>query len=289
MDALNALLRAEMTAVNQQFIHILALRRLGDLRRADRLYEVDRIDFPNVLRIIDHLVAAGRTVELGAEMPEPGLATAGLLQAELRLEEPLAKILERKPSAEDATGSFFAAARAPRAAYREWLTAELQAAEDAGESGIAYPATDRLFSCLILILERMMVRAFVSWHAGDRAAADIAWATSGVAMVQATVLVNVLTDLRSAPKLNARVGGSVRDDRDLVAAYAEIADQASLRETEPSLKLIGTRAAAYTRALAAWQPNTPHPAPAACAPSFKSFERTLKKFVWPEAATSAAT
>jgi bacterioferritin (cytochrome b1) len=289
MDALNALLRAEMTAVNQQFIHILALRRLGDLRRADRLYEVDRIDFPNVLRIIDHLVATGRPVELRAEMPAPGLPTAGLLQAELRLEEPLGKILESKPSADDTTGSFFAAAQAPRAAYRDWLTAELQTAEDAGDSGLTYPATDRLFSCLILILERMMVRAFVNWHEGAREAADIAWATSGVAMVQATALVNVLTDLRSAPKLNAKIRKSVRDDRDLIEAYADIADQAALRETEPSLNMIGTRAAAYTRALSTWRPNSPHPALATCAPSFKSFEGTLKKFVWPEAATSPAT
>jgi hypothetical protein len=101
--------------------------------------------------------------------------------------------------------------------------------------------------------------------------------------------VNVLTDLRSAPKLNAKIRKSVRDDRDLIEAYADIADQAALRETEPSLNMIGTRAAAYTRALSTWRPNSPHPALATCAPSFKSFEGTLKKFVWPEAATSPAT
>jgi bacterioferritin (cytochrome b1) len=286
MDALNALLRAEMTAVNQQFIHILALRRLGDLRRADRVYEVDRLDFPNVLRIIDHLAAAGRPVALRPEMPDPGFPIPSLLQAELRIEQRLSKILETKPSSD--TRSCLVAARAPRDAYREWLTTELETQKDDREPGVGFPATNLLFSCLILVLERMMIRAFVNWHEGDREAANIAWAMSGVAMVQATALVNALTDLRSAPKLNAKIRKAVRDDRDLITAYAEIADQASLRETEASLKLICTRAAAYTRALAAWQPAAPHPALAACAPSFKSFEATLKKFVWPKAATNPA-
>ncbi len=280
MDALNALLRAEMTAVNQQFIHILALRRVGDLKRADRLYEVDRIDFPNAMRIIDHLVATGRPVALTPEMPDPGLPTVGLLQAEQRIEERLGKILAAETTADDETRPFFETARAPRDSYRAWLTTELDSEDDKSDTGRAYPATDRLFSCLILILERMMVSAFVRFHEGARDAADIAWATSGVAMVQATALVNALTDLRTVPKLNADIRKAVRDDRDMIAAYADIADQASLRETEESLKLIGTRAAAYTRALAAWQPAAPHPALAACAPSFKSFEVTLKKFVW---------
>jgi bacterioferritin (cytochrome b1) len=283
MDALNALLRAEMTAVNQQFIHILALRRLGDLKRADRIYEVDRIDFPNVLRIIDHLVATGRPVALTPEMPDPGLPTVGLLQAERRIEERIAKILAAEPAADRSIGPFFETAQAPPDAYRIWLTTELKGEDDRSDPGRAYPATDRLFSCLILILERMMVGAFVSFHEGARASADIAWATSGVAMVQATALVNALTDLRAIPRLSTEIRKNIRDDRDLIAAYADIADQASLRETEESLKLIGTRAAAYTRALAAWQPAAPHPALAACAPSFKSFEATLKKFVWSKA------
>jgi hypothetical protein len=282
MDALNTLLRAEMTAVNLQFIHILALRRLGDLRRAARLYEVDRIDFPNVLQTIDHLVATDRLAPIRPEMPEPGLPTAGLLQAELRIEGRLNTILEARPDADGETGSLFAAALAPRAAYRDWLATELQTDNEKRETGPAFPATDRLFSCVILVLERMMVRAFIDWHEGTPDAADIAWATSGVAMVQATALVNVLTDRGSTPKLRADVMKTVRDDRDLVAAYADIADQASLQETDPSLKLVCTRAAAYTRALVAWRPATSHPASAACAPAFKSFEATLKKFVWPQ-------
>ena len=285
MDALNALLRAEMTAVNQQFIHILALRRLGDLRRADRLYDVDRVDFPNVMQIIDHLVASGRSVALQPEMPKPGFPTTGLLQAELQLEVRLNSVLEAEPADDRKYRPFFAAALAPRAAYREWLAQELQAPDNrGGDPGPSDPATDRLFSCLILVLERMMIRAFIDWHQGARKAADIAWAASGVAMVQATALVNALTDLRSTPKLSAEVTKGARDDRDLIAAYAEIADQASLSKADASLNQIYAKTAAYTRALAAWQPNTTHPALAVCTPAFKSFEATLKKFVWPKEA-----
>jgi hypothetical protein len=285
MDALDTLLRAQMTAVNQQFIHILALRRVGDLRRADRLYEVDRFDFPNVMQIIDHLVSSSRQVALPPEMPQPGFPTAGLLRAELRVEVTLNKILAAEPATNDPAKPFFAAALAPRAGYRTWLDVELQTPDDRpGDSNLSDPATGRLFSCLILVLERMMIRAFIDWHQGDRRAADIAWATSGVAMLQATALVNALTDLRSTPKLGAEVAKGVRDDRDLIAAYAEIADQASLGKADASLNQIYAKVAAYTRALAAWAPAAPHPALALCTPAFKNFEATLKKFVWPKPA-----
>lgn len=289
MDPLSPLLRAELTAVNQQFIHILALRRLGDSRRADRIYEVDRIDFPNAMQIIDRLAARGEPIALPPQLPEPGLPLTGLLKAELRLEDRLQGILAVPRAADDEAGRLLDAARAPRAAYRAWLTAELGAYEDV-DVGTSYPAVDPLFSCLIVLLERLMVRAFMAWHAGARADADIAWATSGVAMVQATDLVNALTDLHAVPKPATRILAEipaaleVGDERDLIAAYARIADEAAARESEPSLKAISTRISRQAATLSAWTPGAPHPALATCAPPFRSFEATLRKFVWPKEA-----
>jgi bacterioferritin (cytochrome b1) len=289
MDPLFPLLRAELTAVNQQFIHVLALQRLGDSRRADRIYEVDRVDFPNAMRIIDRLAARGEPIALPPELPAPGLPLTGLLTAELRLEDRLQEILAVPHAADDEAGRLLDAATSPRAAYRAWLTAELSACEDV-DVGISYPAVDPLFSCLIVLLERLMVRAFMTWHAGAREDADIAWASSGVAMVQATDLVNALTDLHAVPKPANRIlteipaALEIGDERDLIAAFARIADEAAARESEPSLKAICTRISRQAAILDAWRPGIPHPALSTCAPPFKSFEATLRKFVWPNEA-----
>ena len=55
-SSLNKILRCEMTAVNQQFIHVLALRDWGFAETAERIMAVDYVDFPNAMRIIDHMV-----------------------------------------------------------------------------------------------------------------------------------------------------------------------------------------------------------------------------------------
>jgi len=101
MDLLRSLLRAEFTAVNQQFIHVLALRRLGDQARAARIYEVDVIDFPNAMHILDRLAASGEPIGLPAELPEPGQPLTALLQAELRIEDRLQRILATPRAPDD--------------------------------------------------------------------------------------------------------------------------------------------------------------------------------------------
>jgi hypothetical protein len=256
MIGLNDLLRAELTAVNQQFIHVLALNRLGHEAIADRVYEVDVVDFPNAMRIIDHLMASGRDVLTAAD------------------------------AADDATRSLFAAAAAPRPAYQAWLT-EMRAQHREPALARGDPAIDPLFACLIAALEHRMLRAFAAWRAGDAAEADRAWAMSGMAMVQATDLVNALTDLGAVPlasgahpaALPARLGDHAVE-RDLMDAYAGAAQAAAQQAASP-LRDICCKIADYTRAVQAWRPETPHPAPAACAPSFRSFAATYRKFVQP--------
>jgi bacterioferritin (cytochrome b1) len=286
MAGLSDLLRAELTAVNQQFIHVLALNRLGHEAMADRIYEVDVVDFPNAMRIIDHLMASGEDVHLPPELPRPGFPMRGLLQAELHIEARMRDLLATADATDDAAQRLFESAAAPRPAYHAWLTGML-AESGASPEARGDAATDPLFACLIAVLEHLMIRAFAAWHAGDEAEADRAWAMSGMAMVQATDLVNALTDLGAVPLasgmrptvLPAR-RGDIAVERDLMAAYAGAAQDAAQR-AEPPLQEICNRVADYTQSLEAWQPGTPHPAVAACAPSFRSFSATLRKFVRP--------
>lgn len=285
-DALRKLLRAELTAVNQQFIHVLALKRLGHDAMADRIYEVDVVDFPNAMRIIDHLVALDGDVHLPLEMPQPGFPMTGLLQAELQIEARMRELLATADAADPAAQRLFDNAAAPRPAYQAWLTGMLA---DNPQAPVArgHPAIDPLFACLIAVLEHLMLRAFAAWHVGNEAEADRAWAMSGMAMVQATDLVNALTDLGAVPlasgvfptELPTRLGSNAVE-RDLMAAYAGAA-QAAAQQAEPPLQEICRRIADYTGRLEAWRPDAPHPAIVACAPSFRSFAATLRKFVRP--------
>jgi bacterioferritin (cytochrome b1) len=286
---LRDLLRVELTAVNQQFIHILALRRSGDAARAARIYEIDRIDFPNVMRIIDHLIRQHGQLHLAADLPTPGWPLQCLLQSEAQIEARLQTILAVDGSRDPAVAALFDQARSPRADYRAWLATELQACRhQQGGDMPTFPATNRLFSCLIAVLEQMMIHAFVYWHAGQRDRADIAWAISGVAMTQATEIVNALTDLQSLPQLAPvvalRIAGGIDNaeasDQDLIRAYAAIATDASAQETQSELRSICLTIAAYCQSLAGWTSTSPHPARAICAPSFRHFEQTLRKFVW---------
>lgn len=209
-----------------------------------------------------------------------------LLQSELRIEERLQGILETSRGSDSGAQWLIDAAMAPRAAYRAWLADNLGTAKD-NRPARHYPAIDPLFASLIAVLEHLIVRAFVAWHGGDRGAADQAWASSGVAMVQVTELVNALTDLDAAPLATdafpAGVPNSLGDtlvERDLMAAYARSA-AAAMQTTEPALQAICARIVAYTEAMCAWRPGTLHPALASCAPSFRSFAATHAKFVQP--------
>jgi bacterioferritin (cytochrome b1) len=284
MDSLLPLLRAELTAVNQQFIHVLALRRSGDQERAARVYEVDLVDFPNAMRILDRLAASGAPVSVPSELPAPGRPMTALLQSELRIEERLQRILDTTHASDESAQRLIDAAIAPRAAYRAWLTDNLGSAKD-DRAARHYPAIDPLFACLIAVLEHLMVRALVAWHAGNHRDADQAWASSGVAMVQVTELVNALTDLHAVPlgsrAFPAGVPGSLGDsigEGPLMAAYARSA-AAAMQETEPVLQAICARIVDYTQSVRAWRPGTPHPALASCAPSFRSFAATHARFV----------
>ncbi len=88
-DALNNVLRCEMTAVNQQFIHVLALRAWGDDETAARIMQVDEVDFPNAMRIMDYLVEKGTPVTILSEHFTPGTNYNCILLSEQTIEQRL--------------------------------------------------------------------------------------------------------------------------------------------------------------------------------------------------------
>lgn len=287
---LNALLRLELTAVNQQFIHILALRQGGDEARASRIYDVDRIDFPNVMRLIDHLVVSGTLLPLVNEMPRPGCGLAGILTAEADIEERLQALLVDAPALSGPAQRLSDTALQPRAAYRAWLAAERRAAPPpvAEAAQIAVdPALDRLFSCLVAVLEQLMVHAFVYRHAGLGTEADIAWATSGITMVQAGELVTALAGLGTMPRpqgtgllhISAEPREAAREDLRLLEAYALLAAAVGEGERSRPLSALCRQIAAVSGKLARWRRGEPHPAQELCTPVFRSFDTTWRKFV----------
>jgi hypothetical protein len=194
------------------------------------------------------------------------------------------------PPTDEVGAKMFAATLAPRSSYRRWLEAEL--ASLAGDSTelptTSFRAADLVFSWLITTIEQTMAHAFVQWHQGRRDMADISWASSGLAMVQATSLVNALADLNTVPaSMDVRTlavtldsDAAIRQDARLAHELAEVAAESMQQETDPSLKAICEQVTCHARALAAWRPPKPHPALASCAPSFRSFEATLQRFVW---------
>ena len=88
-DSLNDVLRCEMTAVNQQFIHVLALREWGDDETAERIMQVDFVDFPNAMRIIDYLVETKTPIRIVSGRFTPGTNHRDILRAEQTMERQL--------------------------------------------------------------------------------------------------------------------------------------------------------------------------------------------------------
>ncbi len=94
-DSLNGVLRCEMTAVNQQFVHVLALRQWGDDETAERIMQVDRVDFPNAMRIIDYLVETETPIGLVSDRFTPGANYRSILLSEQTIEQRLSAAIER--------------------------------------------------------------------------------------------------------------------------------------------------------------------------------------------------
>jgi bacterioferritin (cytochrome b1) len=279
-----------MSAVNQQFIHVLALRDWGYAETADRIMEVDGVDFPNAMRIIDYLVEANAPILLAAERPVPGTGYRSILAAEQAMEQRLCAVLEQAACKDDRARALVAAAKAPRDGYAAWLTEQLKG-PGGKETPAArpFPETAGVFAHLIATIEQTLAHAFLHWHRGDRDVADAAWATSGAAMMQATAFVRLFAAHQAVPVSaeppalrSAGAPATALDfDRELAGDCAREAAEAAERCNDVALAELCRRVAAFSSQLSHWRPGETHPAAKDNPAAFSSFEATLRRFVWP--------
>lgn len=285
--ALNKLLRCELTAVNQQFTHVLALREWGETETAARIMEVDRVDFPNAMRILDYLVATGAPLDLASDPFVPGSSVQEVLRAEQAMERRLSATIAGARVTDQRARALFATALEPRQAYAEWLDKRLS---DGVPDGAATPRTDTgtadVVAHLITMVEQTLAHAFVHWHAGEVENADAAWAASGGAMMQLTEMVRLYAARRCVPApgrfpalhIAVRPEESFEPDRRLAALVAKQAAGIARRNEQDALAALCRRIADYSLEQSRWSPGQDHPAGRTNPPAFASFEATLRRF-----------
>ena len=67
LRSFSRVLRLQLAAVQQHFIHILLLRAWKEEAVADRITSIDAVDLPNAMRIVDWLVSAGHLPALASD------------------------------------------------------------------------------------------------------------------------------------------------------------------------------------------------------------------------------
>lgn len=284
---LHQLLRFQLDATHQQFMHVLALRQWQDHDAAARITALDDIDFPGAMRIIDHLVAQQIPVTLTPANFSPGQDYATILRAEQELEKRFEIVAAGR--AESVTAQRLVdAARAPRQAYAHWLARQIEQHPSAHYDRPAIASElQELVAHLVTMIEQSMIHAFVEWHANQRQAADAAWATSGAAMMQLTRLVALFARIPGvpvpgdcpAPRVSETAGSTLALDQSFALACEQQARLASERCADDTIGACCTDIADYYRALANWTATREHPAAATNPSAFASFAATLERFV----------
>ena len=290
-DHLFRLLRCEMTAVNQQFTHILALRSWGHRDVADRIAEVDDIDFPNAMKIIQFIVEKGiTTVALDCEAFLPGHDLGSVLAAEQRMEYRFDSVIAECSFTDNRLKDLLATAAMPRSDYVSWL--EQMCLEHPPATEIHDPfatETAALTGMLFTVMEQSLIHSFVHRHNGNPEFADAAWHTSGAAMMQLTRLVALYSAEQSAivfgdmPSMliQGETDGALEADGSLAAHCAALASQAASNTSHPRIRRFCDNTANYYSALSDFRGHTPHPAEHSNPPVFHSFSATWEKFVSP--------
>lgn len=281
------LLRCEMTAVNQQFTHILSLRARGDHETAARIARVDNVEFVNVLRIADHLIGTGVVPELDCDLYVTGCSRTSMLRAEQAMEGRMAAAIAAVACEEPVYDQLVAPALSPRADYAKWLSRELENAGPDRDEGRRFGAeVFDLVAYLTAQMEQALIHAFLHRQAGDSRAADAAWATSGAAMMQLTRIARRLAREGSTPYPGssqalriARAPDQAPDlERELAAQTAVAAEQAAADSGHPDLAALCRDIAESARRLSDWTGEGPHPAHRTNPPGFHSFEKTCARY-----------
>lgn len=281
------ILRCELDATNHQFTHILALQQwqYGDV--AVRITAIDDIDFVNSMRIIDYLVSSGRPFALASPNFHPGTDLASILRVEQSNEARLLAALEGARHLAPEARAIADTARAPRAAYGQWLERKLASVENA-QAQVTTPVTglQKLVAQLVTMVEQTLIHAYVEWRGARPAAADAAWVGSGAAMMHLTRLVKLCANLNTlpaasecpAPTIVHAPGETLVADRELARHCAQVAQTAAGQCQHAAIAKYCDSVAKSCLAIDAWDPSQPHPEIASTPPVFHSFAATLRKF-----------
>lgn len=212
---LEAILRVELEAVQQHFIHVLMLKAWGHDDLAAGITAVDEVDLPNAMRLVDLLVADGAAPALAqdgacfaAHMPKPGGSPDEIIASELRIERRLTDVLRAgrnhlRCAAFEAEYLIHDPLSA-RDRHGDWLRRQATAARGPDRrsspvSGDARDQIDLIFAHLLVAITQGLVHAFVHWHGRRKELADAAWAASSSAMMLATDMTNHLAARYQAP------------------------------------------------------------------------------------------
>jgi len=285
-ETLLALLRLEYSITNQQFSHILALRVWGGSDVAERIVEVDNVDFANGLAIVDHLVQNRIPISLPPDTYAPGPDEPGVLWREQAAERQIAAFLAARTCADEAANGFLDAARRPRAAYAVWLDARLQDQPVSRTAPLPlFEETLPLVAHLITLMEQASIHAYVHRHHGTMADADAAWMTSGKAMMHLTAIVHHFAVQGSLPRPGLcpqpMIGNDPNSanvaDTTMAALCAHEAEKAATSCSHEKLAALCSKIAVYCEELAQWKPGQDHPATGNIPAVFTSFEATLAR------------
>lgn len=308
LQHLSSVLRVQLTAVQQHFIHVLTLKAWGDDATAKGITAIDEIDLPNAMRIVDLVVSIGAVPELcrdhaslAEHMPAPGASYDGIFAAERQLEAKLIDVLQSAQNALTRAETREVAhlvlnPLAPRARYEQWIQQQTITTATAHGSSprpseSAPPSLNALFAHLMVVIEQGLIHSFVHWHGGSKKFADAAWSMSGAAMLQATQITNILASHRCAPSPAGavvaysvqlpRIGHTSQDalmfDRAIAGRCHDVAEQAKTDLAGTEFEAICRDSSASFRALSRWQPDLDYPeVPNTC----RGFERVLREFVW---------
>lgn len=307
-DRLNAVLRWDLTAVNQYFLHIMVLHAWGDGETARDIARVNNADVANTMRVLEHIVAAGGRPELctaeepfTARLPVIGGSHADMYDADLALEGRLYQAFEavRAPLAiagDAHAEALVADALSRREPHAAWLDDKRRAtpapADDAEPLfGDATEHLNRLLAELVVAVEQALAHAFVLWHAGDEARASTVWTASFDTMMHGKSIVDLFGAAGTAPSLMAvaaegdiegpRVGRTVAE---ALALERATADRCRVGAATAGAALDGDAAricqaiGAYYARLADWLGDGAEPVDAYPG-DVRSFRRQRERFI----------
>ena len=309
LRSLSRVLRAQLAAVQQHFIHVLLLRTWREEAVADRITSIDAVDLPNAMRIVDSLVSAGHLpalagdrATLARDTPEPGASPGAVVAAELALDLRLSDVLasaawELTRWAGEVPIELVSVPLSSRAGYQDWLRRRVVDSPRGGAvagapEDAAGLAPDALFANLMVMINQTLVHAFVHWHRRDHDLADATWEMSGAAMMHATSIVETLAPRHAAPqparavargdvgppRLAAARPEALANDRLLAERCRAAAGRAAVAQRgEAGLEAACGRIEAWYAELGGWRPGRALPRiDNPCV----DFERVLREHVW---------